>query len=254
MAQQDTQSQRASPGCDSVGRESLGSLDSPTSPPSPAQQSSTSDSAEPSSLANEEHALLQPIALGSASVEPNTPVMTVGDVVPRNLSMLPGYGQESFQLLSHYLATTADCMANGSTPVNPFLVQIVPLAFTSDLLLQLVLTQSAAHRAFRGRNETDQVAQTHYTKALQLFRRGVSEFIDGKESNPLMLTVGALVMCFTETAKGDMNGTIFDHLSAANTLLTRLLSLSDAAVPKELKDFVIEYYTYTAASNVHDHC
>lgn len=118
--------------------------------------------------------------------------------MPRGLSMLPGYGPESYQLLNHYLATTADCMANGSTPINPFLVQIVPLAFTSDLLLQLVLTQSAAHRAFRCLNDCDAVAQSHYTKALQLFRQGVTDFIDGKESNPLMLTVGALVMCFTE--------------------------------------------------------
>ncbi|RHZ47000.1 uncharacterized protein CDV56_103846 [Aspergillus thermomutatus] len=171
---------------------------------------------------------------------------SIGDVMPRSLSMLPGYSPESFQLLSHYLATTADCMANGSTPVNPFLVQIVPLAFTSDLLLQLVLTQSAAHRAFRCRNDSDEVAQSHYTKALQLFRKGVTDFIDGKESNPLMLTVGALLMCFTETARGDMNGTIFDHLSAANSLLIRLLTQSDSAVPKDLKNFVIEYYTYTA--------
>lgn len=44
-----------------------------------------------------------------------------------------------------------------------------------------------------------------------------------------------------------MNGTIFDHLSAANTLLIHLLSQSDSAVPKDLKDFVIEYYTYTAS-------
>ncbi|KAJ5624790.1 hypothetical protein N7510_001099 [Penicillium lagena] len=172
--------------------------------------------------------------------------MAVGNVLPRNLSMLPGYDSESYQLLSHYLANTADCMANGSTPINPFLVQIVPLAFTSDLLLQLVLTQSAAHRAFRHRDESDAIAHSHYTKALQLFRRGVTEFIDGKESNPLMLLVGALVMCFTETAKGDVNGTVFDHLSAAHSLLVKLLEQSDAAVPRDLKDFVIEYYTYTA--------
>lgn len=114
--------------------------------------------------------------------------------------MLPGCGPDSYQLLSHYLATTADCMANGSTPINPFLVQIVPLAFTSDLLLQLVLTQSAAHRAFRSQNESDEIAQSHYTKALRLFRREVTELIDGKETNPLMLTVGALVMCFTEVS------------------------------------------------------
>ena len=124
--------------------------------------------------------------------------MALGSPMPRTLSLLPGYSHDSYQLLSHYLATTADCMANGSTPINPFLVQIVPLAFTSDLVLQLVLTQSAAHRAFRRRDEVDTVAQGHYTKALQLFRKGVTGFIDGKESNPLLLTVGALVMCFTE--------------------------------------------------------
>ncbi|RAL13719.1 Zn(II)2Cys6 transcription factor [Aspergillus homomorphus CBS 101889] len=183
------------------------------------------------------------------TTEPNTTAtaMTIGNALSRPLSMMPGHGLDAYQLLSHYMATTAECMANGSTPINPFLVQIVPLAFSSDLLLQLVLTQSAAHRAFRRLNDSDEVAQSHYTKALQLFRRGVTDFIDGMESNPLILTVGALVMCFTETAKGDMNGTIFDHLSAAHSLLIRLLAQSDAAVPKDLKDFVIEYYTYTAA-------
>lgn len=43
-----------------------------------------------------------------------------------------------------------------------------------------------------------------------------------------------------------MNGTIFDHLSAANSLLVKLLAQSDSTVPRDLKDFVIEYYTYTA--------
>lgn len=124
--------------------------------------------------------------------------MAMGNVMPRNLSLLPGYEPESYQLLNHYLATTADCMANGSTPINPFLVQIVPLAFTSDLLLQLVLTQSAAHRAFRRRDDTDAIAHSQYSKALTLFRGGVTDFIEGKEQNPLILLVGALVMCFTE--------------------------------------------------------
>jgi hypothetical protein len=126
--------------------------------------------------------------------------LSMGTVLPRNLSMLPGYDSESYGLLSHYLATTADCMANGSTPVNPFLVQIVPLAFSSDLLLQLVITQSAAHRAFRQRDDADTIAHRHYSKALKHFRRGVTDFIDGKESNPLMLLVGALLMCFTEVS------------------------------------------------------
>ncbi|KAB8079638.1 fungal-specific transcription factor domain-containing protein [Aspergillus leporis] len=258
MVQQAGPDEANSPSTARTHRDSSGSPRSPSGSPSgsvvsPPAMSSGFDAAERFSPPTDEQTLPAPIDFHhvtprSSISEPESPAsMTVGNFMPRSLSMLPGYSPESFQLLSHYLATTADVMANGSTPVNPFLVQIVPLAFSSDLLLQLVLTQSAAHRAFRCRNDSDEVAQSHYTKALQLFRKGVTEFIDGKESNPLMLTVGALVMCFTETAKGDMNGTIFDHLSAANSLLTRLLSLSDAAVPKDLKDFVIEYYTYTAA-------
>lgn len=127
--------------------------------------------------------------------------LTVENVVPRTLSMLPGYDAESYQLLSHYLSATADCMANGSISLNPILVQIVPLAFTSDLLLQFVIAQSAAHRAFRCRDESDAVAHSHYTKAVQLFRHGVTDFLDGKESNLPNLLAGALLMCFTEVSR-----------------------------------------------------
>ncbi|PWY75507.1 C6 transcription factor [Aspergillus heteromorphus CBS 117.55] len=246
--QEDAPPQAATP---SSQRETSSSIDSRSTSPS-SSEILRNTSPEDTSLERAITPLTptgfpQPPSIPNVQELGSSTTMTVGNMLPRNMSMFPGHGPDSYQLLSHYLATTADCMANGSTPVNPFLVQIVPLAFSSDLLLQLVLTQSAAHRAFRSRKESDEVAQRHYTKALQLFRKGVTEFIDGKESNPLMLTVGALVMCFTETAKGDMNGTIFDHLTAANSLLIRLLAQSDTAVPKDLKDFVIEYYTYTAA-------
>ncbi|KAL2821196.1 fungal-specific transcription factor domain-containing protein [Aspergillus granulosus] len=185
-------------------------------------------------------------------LEPTRPSQALGsliasDVVSRSLSMLPGHDPDTFQLLSHYLATTADCMANGSTPLNPFLVQIIPLAFASNLLLQLVLTQSAAHRAFRSGMEADEVAVCHYTKALRSFRNGVTELINGAQSSSLVLTVGALIMCFTETARGDMNGTVFDHLTAAKTLLLQFPLHRQADASGDLHDFLIEYYTYTAA-------
>lgn len=151
----------------------------------------------------------------ASAIEPTDNALMVGNLVPRTLSMLPGYDPDSYQLLSHYLSTTADCMANGSTPINPFLVQIVPLAFTSDLLLQLVITQSAAHRAFRRRDEADAIAHSHYTKAIQLFRQGVTEFIEGKESSPLMLLVGALVMCFTEVRHPYRTGVLTDQRCTA---------------------------------------
>ncbi|KAJ5885396.1 hypothetical protein N7495_009906 [Penicillium taxi] len=227
---------------------------SPASRHSPASQrhSSVSSSGSQSGIVKELDESTPPEELNRwLIIPPNDQTALSSNMVvasvPQTLSMLPGFDAESHQLLSHYVSTTADIMANGSTPINPFLVQIVPLAFTSDILLQLVITQSAAHRAFRSHDESDAVADVHYTKAIRMFRRGVSDFIDGKESNPLMLLIGALLMCFTETAKGDMTGTIFDHLAAAHSLLIKLLGLNDAAIPRELKDFVVEYYTYTAS-------
>ncbi len=43
-----------------------------------------------------------------------------------------------------------------------------------------------------------------------------------------------------------MNGTVFDHLSAAKSLLIQLLFRSNTTIPKDLDDFIIDYYTYTA--------
>lgn len=43
-----------------------------------------------------------------------------------------------------------------------------------------------------------------------------------------------------------MNGIVFNHLSAAHSLLLQLLQSNAAAVPKDLHGFIIEYYTYTA--------
>lgn len=43
-----------------------------------------------------------------------------------------------------------------------------------------------------------------------------------------------------------MNGTVFDHLSAAHSLLIQLLLRSNTTIPQDLDDFIIDYYTYTA--------
>lgn len=49
-----------------------------------------------------------------------------------------------------------------------------------------------------------------------------------------------------QTARGDVHGAIFDHLSSASTLLLESINKSSLTVPEELQNFWIEYYTYTA--------
>ncbi|CAF3459910.1 unnamed protein product [Fusarium graminearum] len=167
------------------------------------------------------------------------------------MSMLPEQGHHSYELLSYYLARTANSMGNGSTDVNPFISKLIPLAFSKPLVLQLILAQSAAHRqASAERHPSDEVAQRYYTDSLRMFRNVVDEYVSGNAENTLVLTVGSLIMCLTEVAKGDIHGTIFDHLTASKSLVSTLLTGAQNHVYDDLPDFLIEYYMHIAATSM----
>ncbi|OHF00698.1 hypothetical protein CORC01_04015 [Colletotrichum orchidophilum] len=168
--------------------------------------------------------------------------------VPRSMNLLAGHqDSNSLELLSHYLSSTSLSMANGSTADNPFTAQLIPLAFSSDLVLQLLLTQSAVHRAAKSLVPTDQIATKYYNQSLRLFQQNISTYMGGQHGEEtLILGIGALILCLVETAKGDVNGTIFDHLMAAQSLILPFLSANNTFLHKTLKDFLTEYYIYTA--------
>ncbi|EEU37255.1 uncharacterized protein NECHADRAFT_37042 [Fusarium vanettenii 77-13-4] len=167
--------------------------------------------------------------------------------LPLAPSIMPGLDAQSFELMSHYLARTAISMGNGSTTANPFIVQLIPLSFANPVVLELMLSQSASHRAVLGGEDwAETVAQTYYTKSIRRFRSAVTDYLAGTEASPLWVTIGALIMCFTETAKGDTNGVIFDHLQAVGPLVKDLVLRHRHLLPEGLHAFVIEYYVYTA--------
>lgn len=127
------------------------------------------------------------------------PGLNLMGAVPRPPSMIPEAENGTFDLMSHYLARTAISMGNGSTSSNPFVLQLVPLSFSNKLVLQLVLSQSAAHRAvYEERRDLKAVAQRYYTNSIRSFRQAISAYINGSDPSPLWVTIGALVMCFTE--------------------------------------------------------
>ncbi|KAJ0161877.1 hypothetical protein CTA2_5451 [Colletotrichum tanaceti] len=208
--------------------------DDETVVPMASSSSSSSSSSSP---------LLRRVSDASSFLAPPPPP-------PRAMSLLGGsHDDDSLELLSHYLSATTISMANGSTTENPFSVQLIPLAFGSDLVLHLLLTQSAVHRAAKSlAPTTDRVAAKYYNQSLRLFQQNISTFMGrqhGEES--LILGIGALILCLVETAKGDVNGTILDHLMAAQSLILPFLSAANTFLHKTLKDFLTEYYLYTAA-------
>ncbi|PHH80106.1 hypothetical protein CDD80_2794 [Ophiocordyceps camponoti-rufipedis] len=175
-----------------------------------------------------------------------------GIIIDLPVSLLPAHGHGSYELLSYYLSRTANSMGNGSTDVNPFIAKLVPMAFSNSLVLQLLLAQSAAHRQ-QASNEPPEapgmeIAQQYYTESLRMFRTVVGDFVSGKEDHTLTLTVGSLILCLTEVARGDVYGSILDHLSASRALLTMLLDRPD--LTGDLVDFLVEFYMHTVASSI----
>jgi hypothetical protein len=119
--------------------------------------------------------------------------------MPGRMSLLPQQDPDAFHILSFYLSRTANCMGNGSTDSNPFLSTLIPLAFSDQLVLQLLLAQGAAHRQVgQAQTNGDQIAQRYYTGSLRLFRSAIREYISGKSTDKLVLATGSLILSLTE--------------------------------------------------------
>ncbi|CEJ92680.1 Putative Pc12g14900 protein [[Torrubiella] hemipterigena] len=214
------------------------------------------------SLLDDKHAVMDEDDLASPSSSSGNLAMTLRSQllqgadagmwgIAPTISMLPSQGNESLELLSHYLSRTANSMGNGSTDVNPFVSQLVPIAFSNPLVLQLILAQSASHRqASGGEIQGNEVAQKYYTDSLRMFRNVVDEYMSGKEENTLDLTIGSLILSLTEVARGDKRGTIFDHLKASESMLTLLINRPQSEVPSDLADFLVEYYLHMTAASM----
>ena len=53
-----------------------------------------------------------------------------------------------------------------------------------------------------------------------------------------------------QVAKGDIHGTIFDHLTASKSLVSTLLTGAQNHLYDDLPDFLIEYYMHIAATSM----
>lgn len=119
--------------------------------------------------------------------------------VPFGVPLIPHHSAQSSGLLSYYLARTANSMGNGSTDSNPFIVTLIPMAFSNSFILQLILAQSAAHREEALEDWSARaVAQQYYTKSLRLFSDVVGAYVSGSRIDALVLSFGSLIMSLTE--------------------------------------------------------
>ncbi|CAG8377696.1 unnamed protein product [Penicillium salamii] len=171
---------------------------------------------------------------------------TLNEMIPASPGLMPQLDHNRFSLFGHYIQKTAISMANGATESNPFLVLLIPLTVSSELVLESILVQSSAHRAVHtpelGRSE----ALVLYNKSLRSLWSAIDKITTQKDKEVLGLIVSMLIICFTETARGDVTGSIFYHLQATSSLLPNALIKLKGVLPKDLRNFLVEYYIYTA--------
>ena len=122
------------------------------------------------------------------------------ETIGKKLSQFPDLNNRSVELLSYYLSRTSLSMFNGSIKSNPFVEQLIPLSFENNFILRLILSQSASHRA-TSENHTKVLAQRDYISSLRSFQDAINDYISGHERSPLWVTLGALIMCFTEVGE-----------------------------------------------------
>ncbi|KAJ6031349.1 hypothetical protein N7540_002081 [Penicillium herquei] len=165
-------------------------------------------------------------------------------------SKFPDQHVDSFRIINYYLQNTAVDMANGATPDNPFLYQMIPLAFSSELMLSLIVAQGVVHGKEKGNMAFLSSHDSQYVKSLHSLQRYIGEYIVAhrKTEHLIELTAGTLSMCLIEATRGDTNGTCLDHILAAQFLIHDLLSRG-ISIPPSLRSFLLEWYIYVAASS-----
>lgn len=123
---------------------------------------------------------------------------TLNEMIPAHPEFMPQLDHSRFSLFGYYIQKTAQSMANGAAEPNPFLVQLIPLTVSSELVLESILVQSCAHRAAHTPSLPGSEAVVLYNKSLRSLRSAINNISAQENKDVLALIVSMLILCFTE--------------------------------------------------------
>ena len=105
---------------------------------------------------------------------------------------------ESRRLFDHYLYRTNQVMAVCRAARNPFLVEIIPMAMSSDLVLHSLLACSGVHYAGLAGKSADEVTWIHYGQAVMAQKYGLTQLATGNNTVLGPLLVASILLCIIE--------------------------------------------------------
>lgn len=108
--------------------------------------------------------------------------------------MLQGQGLSN--ILHHYICCTAPRLAGRVLPENPIVTYNLPIAWSNDLLLHVLLSTSASHLTYVSR-EHELIAQKHYAITLRKMNRLLTSPSENTSDRLILLSI-VLALCFFE--------------------------------------------------------
>lgn len=104
----------------------------------------------------------------------------------------------SKRLFYHYLHRTNKAIAICQGTRNPFVADLIPMAMSSDLILDSLLACSGIHYADLAGSPVEQTTWLHYGQAIQGQKFGLTRLAEGQDQLLVPLLVTAMLLCIVE--------------------------------------------------------
>lgn len=105
---------------------------------------------------------------------------------------------ESRLLLEHYLHRTGKLASAHIGSAKPFIDFLLPIAHSSDVLLEAILTFSSSHLAARNCQKSLVGQFEHHAVALRALKFGVTAYASGNREIGIELFLSMLILCCVE--------------------------------------------------------
>ncbi|KAF8853556.1 hypothetical protein BDZ45DRAFT_628908 [Acephala macrosclerotiorum] len=154
-------------------------------------------------------------------------------------------------LFERYLSQTSNNLGITPTPQNPFVGYVIPLAFSTDLIMNCVLALSGADYCAKESADpaTKSVAWSHYSLAVRGLRTHLSNNEHRSVENTLHMLFITMGICMIELMSSAPTDKIFHHLLASRHLIFNILSSPTLLIDPDhvsLFGYLFELYSYHA--------
>ena len=107
---------------------------------------------------------------------------------------------KSRRLLHHFISCTSKCLALGLDGEEVFLVEVMPLAMNSELVLNSILAWSGTHLSGLSGTHVDSDVLMHYGQALQGQKYTMTRLARGEDMNLVPALVTAVILSVMEVS------------------------------------------------------